>query len=86
MIPTPRNRLKRPITASSKAAPKTTRRAGESFIENARKRMRASAIARRCHGIRCIASASRPRVKNLYASRVSRVNSRCRSSAVRSFV
>ena len=36
-----------------------------SFIENAMNRMRASAIARLCHGMRCIASASRPRVKNV---------------------
>ena len=59
MMPTPRNRLIRPISASSSAAPNTTRRAGDSFIENARNRSRTSAIARRCHGSRCIASASR---------------------------
>ena len=76
----------RPMIASRSDAPNTTRRAGDSFIEKAKNRIRASVIARLCQGIRFSASTSTPRVKNLYASRASRVNSRCRSSAVRSFV
>ena len=63
--PNPRNRLIRPISASTNDAPNTTRRAGDSFIENAKNSSRTSSIARWYHGSRCIASASIPRVKNL---------------------
>ena len=63
--PKPRKRLIRPMSASTSDAPNTTRRAGDSFIVNAKKSSRTCSIARWCHGSRCIASASMPRVKNL---------------------
>ena len=63
--PMPRNRLNRPISASSSDAPYTTRRAGDSFIVKATKnsaqraRSRGGATAGASS-----ASASMPRVKN----------------------
>src|SRR5204862_370381 len=49
-IPMPRNRLMRPMIASRSDAPNTMRRAGDSFIEKAKNRIRASVACQSQYG------------------------------------